>query len=322
MGTLTLFTVIIIAVIILALAVIGLFVTLAAAYRKTFAVPKFKEKDLFILPPGEQFEEHKNESIALTKEALAHPYEKVWISSRDGVKLYGRYYHSNDGAPLQIMFHGYRGAAERDFGGGLKEALAAGYNVLLVDQRAHWKSGGRCLTFGVKERYDCADWIDYAVNRFGGDVKIVLSGISMGAATVLMASGLELPDNVKGIMADCGYTSPKDIIKLVIGYMKLPVGVTYPVVRLAGRLFGGFDIESASAEQAMARCRVPVLFIHGEDDRFVPCRMSEKNYELCASPVKRLVTVPGAGHGLSYMTDRQRYMDAVGGFLKEIGAEV
>ena len=214
------------------------------------------------------------------------------------------------------MLHGYRSGAERDFCGGLKFGIDSGFNVLLVDQRAHGKSEGKCLTFGIKERYDCLTWINYVISQAGGSCKIALYGMSMGAATVLMAAGSGLPKNVACIVADCGYTSPKAIIKKVIREMHYPVFPTYALVRLGGMLFGGFDIEEYSAVQAMEKCDIPVLFIHGADDRFVPCDMGRENHRHCRAEGKKLLIVPNAGHGMSYMSDKKAYLGTVSEFLK------
>ena len=242
----------------------------------------------------------------------------MFITTKDGLRLHGRYYETAPGAPVQILFHGYRSNALRDFSGGLQLALESGCNALLVDQRAHGASGGKCLSFGVLERRDCLEWIEYVNERFGRDVPVVPVGVSMGAATVLMASGLELPENVVGIIADCGYTSPKEIICKVARDMKLPARLVYPLVRLGARLFGGFDPDECSAEDALRSAKVPVLLIHGEDDRFVPCEMSRANHAACRSEA-RLLTVPGAGHGLSYLIDNAGYRSAVLSFLRSVG---
>ena len=147
-------------------------------------------------------------------------------------------------------------------------------------------------------------------------LKIYLYGISMGAATVLMASALPLPKSVSGIVADCGYTSPKDIIFSVLRDHHVPAAPVYAVARLGARLFCGFDLDSASAPDALSRSHIPVLFIHGDDDRFVPCRMSRENFEASAAERKKLLIVPNAGHGLSYMLDRPAYLSALHEFLE------
>ena len=291
---------------VLAAVLIGSFV----AYKIAFSVPKVSDE--------ERYSPFLEQSARMTAHARSLPFESVFTKADDGVRLHAQYYETAPGAPLQILFHGYRGAGERDFSRGLPFALECGHNALLVDQRAHGQSGGRCLSLGVKERYDALAWIRYALERFGPDTKIVLVGISMGAATVLMAAGLDLPENVKGIVADCGYTAPADILRHVIGRMGLPVWLFFPLVRIGGMIFGGFDVNAASAADAMTRCRVPVCLLHGEGDNFVPCDMSCENHRRCAAEQKRLVTVPRAGHGLSYMVEPERYTAEVTSFLKSI----
>lgn len=287
-----------------------------ACYRLAFSVPK--ERDPFKMPDSAQYRPYNGQTTAMLRRALATPYEEVWITSQDGLRLYGRYYAGREGAPVQLMFHGYRSAAERDFCGGLQEAIDRGFNVLLVDQRGHGKSEGRCLTMGVMERYDCLAWAEYAAQRFGKERPLLLYGMSMGAATVLMAAGLPLPGSVAGIVADCGYTSPAAIIKSVLIKRGYPLFPTYFLTRLGGCIFGGFDLESASAPEAMERCKTSVLFIHGDDDHFVPCAMGQENYARCAAAHKRLLIVPTAGHGLSYMVDYDAYMTAVDEFLDAV----
>lgn len=130
------------------------------------------------------------------------------------------------------------------------------------------------------------------------------------------ASALPLPKSVSGIVADCGYTSPKDIICSVLRDHHVPAAPVYAVARLGARLFCGFDLDSASAPDALSRSRIPVLFIHGDDDRFVPCRMSRENFEASAAERKKLLIVPNAGHGLSYMLDRPAYLSALHEFLE------
>ena len=304
-------------VIILLLTVIASYV----CYRLAFSVPDAGTESLFLIPDSEQYTPYAPQIYEMIHHALSIPFEAVSITSCDGLKLYGRCYSAAPEAPWLIMFHGYRSGAERDFCGGLPYGIESGFHVLLVDQRAHGKSEGRCLTFGIKERRDCLSWIEYVRSRAGNDAHIVLYGMSMGAATVLMAPALALPESIAGIIADCGYTSPSAIIRKVVRDRHLPMFPTYALLRLGGRLFGGFDLEAASAGSAMEQCDVPVLFIHGQADRFVPCDMSLENFSRCRSPEKFLLTVADAGHGMSYLVDRDAYLQAVSDFLQKILAQ-
>lgn len=285
-------------------------------YRMAFYAPEPHYKDIYELPRGSQYEAEKEWMHSLIRAMDAVPFDPVTITARDGTSLFGRYYHVADGAPLQLQFHGYRSAGIQDFCGGNVLAREAGQNTLIVDQRAHGKSGGTAITFGIREQYDCLDWVNWANERFGSEVPIFLSGVSMGAATVLMAAGLpNLPDNVCGVIADSPYSCPREIIRIVCRQMHLPPVLICPFVELGGRLFGGFDLASGSPKEAVKQAKVPVLIFHGEDDRMVPCDMSREIAENCASFVRR-ETFPGAGHGLSYILDKARYARATEEFFE------
>ena len=227
------------------------------------------------------------------------------ITSRDGLTLYGRYYEIRRGAPVEIGFHGYRSTALHDGPVAYESAVRNGTNLLLVDQRAHGQSDGHVITFGVLERYDVLAWVEEVCRRFGDKTEILISGVSMGAATVLLASSLPLPKNVKGVLADCPYSSPRDILRKVAGDMHLPPALAYPFLRVGAMLFGGFDPSSVSVAEAVAGSRLPILLVHGEGDTFVPCEMSRAIAE--KNPTVRYETYPGADHGLSCFSDPERY---------------
>ena len=275
------------------------------AYRVAFYSPPDREEQIYDLPGGEQYDD-KREVLHRSVRALSEvPFEEVHITSFDGKRLFGRYYHHMDGAPVQIMFHGYRGSAIRDFCGGAVLARKLGHNALIVDQRAHGRSEGTAITFGVLERRDCKSWAEYARKRFG-NVPIVLSGVSMGAATVLMATELDLPENVVAVMADCPYSSPKEIIAKVAGEMGLPGKPAALCCTLGALLYGHFRLDSAAAESAVKKAKVPILLIHGQEDRFVPCDMSRRISLACKGECE-FYTFPNAAHGFSYMTDPKHY---------------
>lgn len=236
----------------------------------------------------------------------AEPFEEVAITSHDGLTLKGHYYHYADGAPLEIMCHGYKGNAIRDFCGNWRIAKEDGRNVLLIHQRCHGKSEGRTITFGILERRDVLAWIHWAGERFG-EVPVMLSGVSMGAATVLMVSGMELPETVKAVVADCPYDAPSSIIKKVLGQdMGMPVNIVYPLIRFGGMVYGHFNLNADSPVEAVKKTRLPILLIHGDDDRFVPYDMSMQIH--AAAPEKiTFHTVSGAGHALNYVTAPEEY---------------
>ena len=267
------------------------------------------------LPHGEQYDPYHETITNCVNEVLKVPYEKVQVLSYDGFVLSGKYYHLQDGAPLIIFFHGYRCSGIRDGNGIFLYTRKLGFNVLLADQRAHGESQGKTITFGVKERYDARSWAEYAVKRFGKEQKIYLSGLSMGGATVLMASNIGLPKNVVGILADCPYSSPKAILCSVIKQMRFPVKATYWLAKLSGKLFGKFDIEATSAIEAVRESQIPTLIIHGDADDFVPCSMS-MDCQVAGEDHVQLVLIKGAGHGMSHCVNTTNYEAAVCDFFR------
>ena len=299
------------------MGILLILILLAAAitygcYRFAFYTPPRKPRDPEILdiPPGKAYEPPREKMEQWIRSARALPQEKVSIKTFDGLTLTGVYYEYAPGAPMEIMFHGYRGNRERDLSGGVFRCFSLGRSALLVDQRAALDSDGNTIAMGIHEHKDCLKWVEFAVEKFGPDVKIILTGISMGAATVMMAAGCDLPENVIGVLADCGYTSVKEIMHHVAGKMHLPPKLCWPFIKLGAKIFGRFDPEETSPVEALKKAKVPVIFFHGEEDSLVPCWMSKACYEACASR-KRLVTIPGAEHGLSFPTDPERYLKEV-----------
>lgn len=286
------------------------------AYRIAFYSPS-KDREKIPGIEGTIYEPYRDTLRDMFHMLQNRPCEFVTVSTPDGLTLSGRYYHTRDGAPLAIGFHGYRSSWLTDFCGGADIAFQMGQNVLLIDERAHGKSQGRTITFGIKERLDLLCWIDYALNRFGPDVKILLYGVSMGGATVLMASGLDLPDNVKGIVSDCPYSAPLDIILEVGRQRGYPVNLIRPFVILGAKIYGGFDVRETSGEEAVKNAKVPIMIIHGEDDAFVPAPMSGIIQRANPEKITRHI-FPGAGHALSYMVDTPRYRKLVKEFMEKV----
>lgn len=285
-------------------------------YRMAFYAPPRipRDPDAFDLPEGEIYEPFREVMTGYARHLRSLPYETFEIRSFDGLRLTAKYYEYASGAPIEIMFHGYRGNAERDLSGGVQRCFEVGRSAFVVDQRCCGNSEGRTITFGIKEHRDCLNWVDFVVKHFGPDVKIVLTGISMGASTVLMAAGKALPENVIGVLADCGFSSAKEIIKTVIKQMGLPAGISYPFVKLGAKLYGRFDLEEYSPMEALKTCALPVIFYHGETDDFVPSYMSREMFAAYEGK-KALITIPNAGHGLSYPVDPARYLQTLRDFF-------
>ena len=243
--------------------------------------------------------------------------ETVQITGRDGVTLAGHWFACENPKRVIVAMHGWRSSWCNDFGIVADFWFQNDCSVLLAQQRGQGDSGGEYMGFGLLERHDCLSWINWVNEQTGKELPVYLCGVSMGASTVLMAAGLELPDNVRGIIADCGYTSPAEIWEHVA---KDNLGLSYGTRSAAAndlcRRKIQVGIDDYSCVDAMSECEVPVLFVHGTDDRFVPIEMTYENYKACTGP-KRLFVVPGAGHGMSYLVDPEGYQNAVKQFWKD-----
>lgn len=306
------FIVLIILVSLLFLVLLISFVCFMMAF---FSRNKKNKTNKIIIPNNDFYNGYREEIIQDIKDVRKYNYTEYSIISFDGLKLYGRYFEKVKGAPIELMFHGYRGSSERDLSTGVKRAFLCNRNVFLVDQRGSGKSQGHVISFGINERKDCVAWVDFLTKKFGMDQKIILTGVSMGAATVLMSSTMNLPNNVIGVLADCGYSSPSEIIKKVVKEMKLPVKVFYPFIKLGARIFGKFNLEQTSPYECVQKATLPIIFFHGDKDSFVPHEMSKKLYEACTSE-KKLVLIKDADHGTSYLKDPDLYIKELNDFFK------
>lgn len=251
------------------------------------------------------------------KELQSLNLEEITITASDGVSLVGHYYDCPDAKRVIIAMHGWRSSWANDFGIISKFWHDNGCSVLYCEQRGQGKSGGEYMGFGVLEQFDCLEWIKYIDERLGASLPIYLGGVSMGASTILFASGNELPESVKGIVADCGFNSPHGIWKYVTeNNLKLPYALYKALANNIYLSKTQIDIKTVSCADALKNCKVPVLFIHGTDDKFVPVTMTYENYKACASK-KRLFVVPGADHGMSYLVDKDGYEAEVKAFWAE-----
>ncbi len=284
-------------------------------FRLTFySKPRVASGEIGI-PKTEEFDAYRELVTGWVREVDALECRRVSITTFDGIVLRGRYFEFQAGAPIELMLHGYRGTSRRDLSGGVIRCRELGHNVLIFDHRGADTSDGNVITFGIKESLDTLLWIDYIIKNIDEKARIILTGVSMGAATVLMVSAGELPENVVGVLADCGYTSAKEIIKKVISEMKLPAGLLYPFVKLGALLYGGFVLDKNSPIKAMGKAHLPTIFFHGDADKFVPCEMSRRNYEACSSEKKDIVYIEGAGHGLAFPKNQELYLQKMREFF-------
>ena len=285
-------------------------------YVKIFYANRKAKKEEFDIPPGEEYLPHRENMVRWMKELRQKPHVEYSTKSFDGLTLYGKFYELRKGAPIELMLHGYRGDAERDLCCGVDRAFAVGHSAFVIDHRACGKSDGCVITFGVLESRDAHTWLDFIIHNIDKDAKIILTGISMGAATAMICAGEELPENVVGVLADCGYTSAKEIIQKVMADMKLPPKLLYPFAKLAAKWLGHFDLDEKAPIESMKKSSLPIIFFHGDTDGFVPCDMSVRNYEACASKDKKLVITKGAGHALCYVVDSENYVKEVKDFFE------
>ena len=302
---------------IVALLLIVTFAVTFWIFRITFW-NEYKNVDLSrVVMSGEQYDPYHDKMTDLIEKAHQIPVsEEIRIPAHDGGTLYAKYFHVSDTAPVCILFHGYKGEGLRDFSGGINLVLKNGFNAILVDERGHARSKGRIISFGIRERYDVASWVSYVSGRFGKDRPIFLFGISMGAATVLMASDLRLDGNVKGILADCPYARPVDIIMHTASGMGIPTKGMKPFLLLSALLFGHFRLTASDAVRSVAKSNYPILIIHGDDDLFVPAAMSEEIQKANPDMVRRF-TVPTAAHGMSYIVNPGLYREVTDRFLRD-----
>ena len=250
----------------------------------------------------------------LINNLMSISYKDIYIESFDEKTLHGKLYENKQSKKVAIMCHGYKGTPYRDFSGGASEFIKMGYNVILIDERAHGKSEGHSITFGIKERKDVLSWLEFAQKRFGLDYKYVLVGISMGGATVLNLAD-KVDSNIK-IIADCPYARIKELFIYDIKMLKLPVFIFYPLLRLTGILFAHVDIAKFDNYQAINNTTNKVLIIHGNKDSVVPYTLSQKLYETYPDKIQYEL-FDGAEHGVSYLVDDERYRRIVKQFLEK-----
>ena len=242
--------------------------------------------------------------------------ERVYVKSYDGLRLAGSYYDNNNSDTTILLFHGYRSDGRFDFACAVKFYIELGLNVLVVDQRANGESEGLLITFGIKERKDVVVWTEF-INKKFAPKNIFLSGVSMGATTVMMASNLKLPENVRGIIADCGFTSAPEIIKKVARQaFKIDATIFLPILNFMCKIFGHFSIYETTTIKSLAESDIPIFFIHGKKDGFVPCEMTEQSHA-AAKAEKYVCLVEDADHGISFLVDTENIQNRITAFVKD-----
>ena len=300
--------------IIIGLFIVGYFI-LYMVYRTAFLRSE-KPSSLFTIKFTSEQEKKKN---IILKELVVYykkPSEEIFIDSFDDLKLYGKYYHLDDKSPIVICFHGYKGNMYDNQIGIKKICFENNFNLLMVNHRSHGKSEGKSISFGINERRDVQFWANYMAKRFPKN-KIILVGTSMGGASVLMASDLALPNNVCGIIADCPFNSPLDVVRGYLTKKKIPLNLGLNIVCMSALLVGRFNIKSRDSLSSVKKSKVDILLIHSEEDSVVPCDCSKNLHDKSRNNTT-LEIFTGADHGVSYLSDSERYTNIFLNFVKRV----
>lgn len=241
-------------------------------------------------------------------------YSDKYIESYDKLQLHS-YVVTQNSNKWAIVVHGYGGSGKL-MSDKSKYFYDMGYNVLIPDLRGHGKSEGDYIGMGWKDRLDIISWINFIIKE-NPNAEIVLHGTSMGAATVLMTSGENLPSNVKAIVADCAYTSAWDEFSYQLEtYLKVPSYYILNVTNMVTKLKAGYSLKEASALECVKKATVPILYIHGDKDKFVPYSMMDKLYDATSSPKEKL-TIDGGEHANSDLVSPFLYWLTVEDFLNQ-----
>ncbi len=272
--------------------------------------------DISEMADMDKWEEYKKFITPNREWLTAQPLEHITITSYDGLTLHADYLPAAEPSKkLVICNHGYTGCGIKDCSSISVFFHRLGYDCLIVDHRAHGKSEGDYVGFGILDRFDCSSWVQYIDKRFEGSKDIVLYGVSMGATTVLMAAGLpDISKSVKAVIADCAFTSPYDVFAHILKRdYHLPPFPVMNINDMICRKKAGYGFKDYSTLEAVRSAAVPILFIHGKEDTFVPTWMSEKNYECCASE-KDIMLTENAAHGAAYYEDTEAYEKKIAEF--------
>lgn len=243
-------------------------------------------------------------------------YTDETLTSFDNLNLHAyKVLNQNDSNKWVITVHGYTSEGI-NMSSYAKNYYDIGYNVLIPDLRSHGLSEGDYIGMGWDDRLDIIDWIN-TILEYNPNAEIVLHGVSMGAATVSMVSGEDLPSNVKAIVADCGYTSVWDEFAYQLDDLfSLPEFPILNVSSLVAKVRAGYFLGEASTLKQVAKSKTPILFIHGDEDDFVPYYMMEELYNATSSE-KEMLTIKNAGHAKASEVDPETYWTTVSNFTSK-----
>ncbi len=295
-------------------------ISLFAAFKNNMCRVKLFDLSDERMTKGTEYEPATEATKKWLKWLDTRSTKDITIASYDGIKLHAFLLFSKEKSDKYVIaMHGFNTCGRNDFASVLPYFYENNINVLVPDQRVHGKSEGKYKGFGTLERYDVKAWAEYLTNKFGNNIKIALHGVSMGGASVIMASGLKLPDTVKCVTADCAFTSPIEIFKHVLKTKyHVPAFLVIPIMNRICKLVCKWDFYQCDTRDIISKSKYPYLFIHGAEDRYVPTYMSKQNYDACNS-LKRIHIVEGARHGMSYCVDPKGCKNAIEEFYNAVG---
>ena len=285
-----------------------------------FFLMSHRKGNVDFLWSGEESE--KNRKVRLKREAdlewlNSQPKDDYYITSDDGLKLHASLLKALTPTDRYVLcIHGYRCTGLKEFDSISRFYHEQGLNVFMIDHRASGSSEGKYITYGAKESLDCLKWLSFMRDTFGSDIKISLHGCSMGSATVMMLLGMDLPSNVKFAVSDCGYSSLKGQLTHNFTQYKMPVKLCYGLYKFFAKLHAGFNADDVCPVISLEKCKIPAIFIHGMEDGFVPFDMVYANYDACACPDKKLITVDEAEHVQSFQYSSE-YKEAIRDYISK-----
>ena len=285
------------------------------ALVRLFCNLAFERKAILPMGRGEN-PDMKHPLVVAGREWLhANDREVVCMTAGDGARLYAHYFPAENAKATILEFHGWHGSWDFDFSASAPCWHERGYNLLIVEQRGQGQSDGKYMTFGIAEQADVSQWVSWYQEHYDAQIPILIAGISLGGATVLMASDRDYPPQVKGIVADCGFSSGYEIVRYVgASFFHMPEHPMCDGINAWCRRRLGLDLRDHSALEAVRRAKLPIFFVHGQEDTFVPWQMSVAMHLACTSR-KELWLVEGAGHGQSFLVEPQEYLDRVEKFF-------